>query len=73
MSNWSYHSTTGIQAEDNYSNKIPVYGISEMLDMDLTSVKYEAPNTTVTQNANFILSKLIQDTMVLIHRTSAQV
>ena len=73
MSNWSYHSTTGIQAEDNYSNKILVYGISEMLDMELTSVKYEAPNTTITQNANFILSKFIQDTMVLIHRTSAQV
>ena len=26
----------GIEAEDNYSNKILAYGISEMLDIDLT-------------------------------------
>ena len=38
MSNWYYKlSTTGIQAEDNYSIKTLVYDISEMLDMDLTS------------------------------------
>ena len=42
-----------------------------MLDMDLTSVKYEVPDTT--QNTNFIQLKWIQDTMVLILRTSAQV
>ena len=73
MSNCSYLSTIGIQAEDNCSNKILVYGISETLDMDLTSVKYEVPDTTVTQNTNFILSKFIQDTMVLILSTSTQV
>ena len=55
MSNLSYLSNTGIQTEDTYSNKILVYGISEMLDMDLTSVKYKVPDTTVTKNTSLFI------------------
>ena len=41
--------------------------------MDITSVKYEVHNTAITQNTNFIHSKFIQDTMIQILRTFAQV
>ena len=52
---------------------ILVYGIREMLDMDLSSVKYEVPDTTLTQNRNSIHSQFIQDLTLLTLRTSAQV